>query len=109
MSSYHVLNNFLDTFCCRSSAKADNPEDVLKMYDDVEKDMEKSQEEKSKEKVTDYSKPSKKKRYPKLGNYNEFTVYERAGWPGKVGHKIFLLVCKIFLQGRVCDARDEVP
>jgi len=28
-------------------------------------------------------KPSKKKRYPKLGNFNEFINYNKPGWPGK--------------------------
>ena len=50
-------------------------------YDKVDNDSEQIQQGEAKEQKTDNSKPTKKKRYPKLGNYNEFTVYERPGWP----------------------------
>lgn len=39
---------------------------------------------KSKEpKAEDNNKPSKKKKYPKLGSYNEFKSYEQGKWPSK--------------------------
>ena len=54
---------------------------VMEGYDKVDNDSEKTSQGEIKELKTDNSKPTKKKRYPKLGNYNEFTVYERPGWP----------------------------
>ena len=50
-------------------------------YDKVDNDSDKIPQGENKELKIDNSKPTKKKRYPKLGNYNEFTVYERPGWP----------------------------
>ena len=55
-------------------------EDGMEDYDKVNNDSDKIQQ--NRETQTDNSKPTKKKRYPKLGNYNEFTVYEKPGWPG---------------------------
>ena len=50
------------------------------MYSDVKSEENRADDDKEQ---TDRSKPSKKKRYPKLGNYNEFTNYNKASWPGE--------------------------
>ena len=69
----------------RTDSKPDTPEDVLKMYSEVNNSdtaSDNRSDSVENEKV-DKTKPTKKKRYPKLGNYNEFSNYEKPGWPGK--------------------------
>ena len=66
---------------------ASDPDEVFKMYTEVSEANEAfpvgPDNLPEHLETPDNNKPSKKKRYPKLGNYNEFTNYNKASWPGK--------------------------
>ena len=68
-----------------SDQKADNQADELNLYSEVNENnsSDNNNENRSEVPRRDFSKPTKKKRFPKLGNYNEFTNYEKPDWPGK--------------------------
>lgn len=62
---------------------ADDVVDTFTKIHQMSSEDESSQERKQNKAVVDNNKPSKKKKYPKLGSYNEFKSYENPQWPSK--------------------------